>query len=55
MHTWIIGTPHRFSHKTHARVMKFPKFVQLFFNRSCKHCADKETSQPGMTETLFGS
>jgi hypothetical protein len=38
---------HRFSHKTHTRVMKFPEFVQLFFNRLGKHCADQKSVSAG--------
>jgi hypothetical protein len=38
---------HRFSHKTHTRVMKFPEFAKLFFNRSGKHCADQKSVPAG--------
>jgi hypothetical protein len=47
---------HRFSHKTHTRVMKFPEFAKLFFSIVQASTAPiKKASQPGMTETLFGS
>ena len=46
---------HRFSHKTHTRVMKFPEFAKLFFQSFRQALRrSKKAPQPSMTETLLG-